>query len=243
MNHVDFSHMGPLMLAAFVAHMAGGTVGMIAGLIAVFARKGERLHRAAGKAFTVSMLFMTVAAGYLAVVRPGQLPNLIVAAMVLYLVVTAWLTAQRKDGERAGFPEKVGLAFITLLFLPFSGLSFLSVIGKAPPVIHDETAIATYIFTGVVGLAAIMDLRVVLGARLAGAARVARHLWRMCLALTLAVGSFTLNALPRILPFKVHVTDAWFAPQFVMLGVLFFWLARVWFTRQFKTPATTSPEA
>jgi uncharacterized membrane protein len=238
MNPYQFSHLSPLTIVAFAVHIAGGTLGVISGLIAVFARKGERLHRAAGKVFTVSMLFMAVAAGYLAVVRPGQLANLVTAATVFYLIVTAWLTAQRKDGERAGLPEKIALGFVVLLlFVPFAGLSFLSVIGKAPANIHDATAIFVYIFTGVIGLAAMTDLRVVLGAGLAGAARVARHLWRMCLALMLAVESFVLNAIPRILPFKVHLTAAWFVPQFLVLALLFFWLARVWFTRQFKAQA------
>lgn len=237
MNAYPFSDLSALTIAAFAVHIAGGTLGLISGLVAAFARKGERLHRAAGKVFTVSMIFMTAGAAYLGVARPGQLPTAITAAMVFYLVVTAWLTARRKEGERAGLPEKLALGFIALLFIPFAALSLLSVIGRAPADIHDETAVATYIFTGVVGLAAAMDLRVILGAGLTGAARVARHLWRMCSALSLAVASFVLNAIPRILPFKVHVTDWWFLPQFAVLALMVFWLARVWTTREFKAQA------
>lgn len=237
MDPYQFSHLSPLTIAAFVVHIAGGTLGLISGLTAAFARKGEWLHRTAGTVFTVSMICMTVGASYLGVTRPGQLPTLITALMVFYLVVTAWLTAHRKEGDRTGLPEKVMLGFIALLFIPFAVLSFLSVIGRAPASIHDETAIATYIFTGVVGLAAAMDLRVIMGPGLIGAARVARHLWRMCSALSLAVASFVLNAIPRILPFKVHVTDWWFLPQFMVLALMFFWLARVWFTPRFKAQA------
>jgi uncharacterized membrane protein len=234
MESYQFNHLSPLTIAVFVVHITAGTLGLLSGLTAVFARKGGRLHRAAGKVFTVAMIFMAIAAAYLAVTRPGQLPTLITAAMVFYLVITAWLTARRKDGERTGLPEKIALGFITLLFIPFAVLTFLSVIGRAPDSIRNETAIATYVFTGVVGLAAVMDLRVILGPGLAGAARVARHLWRMCAALSLAVASFVLNAIPRILPFKVHINDWWLLPQFLVLALMFFWLARVWFTRRFK---------
>jgi len=40
----------------------------------------------------------------------------------------------------------------------------------------------------------------VLSGGLSGAARLARHLWRMGVALTLAIGSALSNGLPRLLP-------------------------------------------
>jgi hypothetical protein len=90
--------------------------------------------------------------------------------------------------------------------------------------------IAIYLFTCVLALAAIGDARLVLGGGLSGAQRIARHLWRMCLGLTLAAGSFFTNALPRLLPPPVmHITPIFFVPQLLVLGFLVFWIIRVLF--------------
>jgi hypothetical protein len=66
--------------------------------------------------------------------------------------------------------------------------------------------IAIYGFTSVLAIAAMGDAKVVLSGGISGAPRIARHLWRMCLGLTLALGSFFTNALPHLLPGPVHVT-------------------------------------
>ena len=63
---------------AYALHIGGGTIGLFAGTVAAFARKGGRLHRRAGTVFTISMLIMAVFAVYLAIAIPGQ--NLILSA-------------------------------------------------------------------------------------------------------------------------------------------------------------------
>jgi hypothetical protein len=78
----------------------------------------------------------------------------------------------------------------------------------------------------------------VLAGGIAGAPRIARHLWRMCLGLTLATGSAFTNGLPRLLPASFHVPPlALFLPQFVPLGLLAFWMVRVRFTGWYKPGA------
>lgn len=48
----------------------------------------------------------------------------------------------------------------------------------------------------------------------------------------MAAGSAFTNGLPRLLPRSVHVPLIWlFMPQFIAIGVLFFWLIRIHFTR------------
>ncbi|HEX4861713.1 MAG TPA: hypothetical protein VFV07_10785, partial [Rhizomicrobium sp.] len=72
--------------------------------------------------------------------------------------------------------------------------------------------------------------RVVLAGGIAGAPRIARHLWRMCLGLTLATGSAFTNGLARLIPASYHVPPlAFFLPQLVPLGLLIFWMIRVRF--------------
>jgi uncharacterized membrane protein len=220
---------------AYVLHIGGGTVGLLSGLTAALARKGERLHRAAGAVFTVSMLIMAVAATYLAVVRPGQFANLIIAAMVAYLVATAWLAARQQDGEKPGLPEKAAFAVIVCLCIPFAALSVFVAVGRGPAVVQGPVVIAVYVFTGIVTLAALLDARMLLRGGISGVERIARHLWRMCFALTLAAGSFFTNAVPKAL--HMPFSNWLFLPQLFILLFLLFWLARVRLTDWWKATA------
>jgi uncharacterized membrane protein len=230
-----------LTTLAFVLHVGGGTVGLVSGTIAICASKGGRLHRFAGKIFFISMLVMAIFAAYLAVMRPGQTVNLFIAPFAAYLVVTAWLTVERPAGT-IGSSEKVALTVALCLCAPFAVLSFQLAAGL-PPFFHSTVPlkgpvmIAVYAFTTVLAIAAGGDAKVVWTHGISGAPRIARHLWRMCLGLTLAAGSAFTNGLPRLLPGPIHVTPIFFVPQLLVLIVLVFWMIRVRFTGWLKNGA------
>jgi len=224
------------MVAGFAVHIGCGTLALFAGIVALSAAKGGTLHRRAGTVFVVTMLIMAAAADYLAVVRPDQLPNLLVGTFTFYLITTAWLTVRRNEGEHRTL-EKAALVVILSLFLPFAVLSFQLATGMTPFLksavpFRGPVLIALYVFTGIAGIAAITDLKVLLAHGISGRARIERHLWRMCLGLAMAAGSAFTNGFPRLLPKGVHVPLLWlFMPQFLAIGVLLFWLIRVHFTR------------
>jgi len=228
---------------AYALHIGGGTIGLFAGTVAAFASKGGKLHRTAGTVFTVSMLIMAVFAVYLAIAIPGQIVNLFIGTFAFYLVGTGWLTAWRRAGN-TGFAEKAALAVVLCLLLPFGILSFdllarLPLPFESAVPVKGPVLIAVYSFTLVIAIAAIADLKVIFAGGTSGAARVARHLWRMCLGLTLAAGSAFTNGLPRLLPGPMHVTTIYFLPQFVTLGLLIFWMVRVRFTGWFRRTSMT----
>lgn len=236
-----------LTVLAFVLHVGGGTVGLFSGTVAALARKGGRLHRTAGMVFFVSMLVMAVFAIILAVIRPGEIVNLVVGTFVIYLVVTAWLTAQRKDGQ-IGYPEKIAFGVILCLCVPFGIMSYEVAMGlplffKSAIPINGAIRVAVFLFTAVFAIAGFADAKVVLAGRITGAARLARHLWRMSLALMLATGSAFTNGLPRLLPGHSHVPTAFLFPQFVWLAFLIFWMVRVRLTGWRKTGAPMQPAA
>ena len=64
-----------------------------------------------------------------------------------------------------------------------------------------------------------------------------RHLWRMCLGLTLAIGSAFTNGLARFLPGPYHVPLYFHLPKLIPLGLLVFWLIRVRLTGWYKSDA------
>jgi uncharacterized membrane protein len=223
-------------IVAFAVHILAGTIGLLTGVVAASSMKGGWLHRRAGTVFVVAMLAMAVSADYLAVVRRGQLLNLVIGTFALYLIATAWLAVRRNEGT-TGFPEKIAFAVILVLCIPFLVLSFqitagLPLLFKSAVPIEGPVLIALYVFTAVFVLAALGDARLLLAGGIRGRARIERHLWRMLLGLAMAAGSAFTNGLPRLLPKGVHVPlILLFVPQLLALGALVFWLVRVRFTR------------
>lgn len=223
---------------AFVLHVSGGAIGLISGLVAVSARKGGSLHRNAGTVFVASMVLMAVFALYLAVVIPDQLVNVFISLFSLYLILTAWLTVRRRGGF-IGLSERISLFVGVCLCAPFAILSAELALGL-PPLFRSAVPfkgpvlVAIYGFTSVLAVAVVGDVRLVWLGRISGIARISRHLWRMCLGLSLALGSGFTNGFARLLPGPYHVPPAFFLPQFVPLLLIAYWLVRVRLSEQFK---------
>jgi uncharacterized membrane protein len=142
---------------AYVVHVGCGTVGLVSGTVAAFAQKGERLHRAAGTVFFVSMLVMAAFAAWLAIVIPGQMSNLQGAILTFYLVATAWLTVRRKQ-RTIGGAEKFALAAILCLCVSLGGWSIAAAAGVVPGV-RGQLLIATYMVTAIAAVTAMGDAR------------------------------------------------------------------------------------
>jgi hypothetical protein len=219
-------------LLVFVLHISAGALALVAGTTAAVARKGGPVHRLAGNVFFASMLVMATFAAVLAVVRPGQIINLFIAAFAFYPVATAWLAARRPDGV-AGNAEKAALAVSLVLCAPFALVIFQVATGitvfKTAFTIEGAILVALCSFASVIALAAFGDARVVLAGGLSGRSRIARHLWRMCVGLTLATGSAFTNGFARFLPGPYHVPLVFFLPQFLPLVLLVYWMIRVRF--------------
>jgi uncharacterized membrane protein len=210
-------------------HIAGGTIGVISGAVALLSRKGGRLHRTAGTIFLVSML---TAATIGAVTSPflpvPSMPNVAAGMLTLFLVATGWVAIKRKDGrigrfEKGAFGVALGIVAALVLMAMTTGR-----IGKTPPQ-------AFYIFALVGATAAAGDLRMILRGGISGSARIARHLWRMSVALTIASLSFFLGQ-QKIMPAFVQGSPWLFVPVIAPLLLMVFWLIRVRFMPRFKTP-------
>ena len=220
-----------LTMLAMGLHIAGGFVGLVAGVVAISVRKGGRLHRKAGNIFVAAMLVMAVFALYLGVVIPGQMVNVFISLFAAYLLVTAWMAVRRPEGC-SGLFEKAAMVVSLCLSAPFALLSFQLAAGLPPffesaVPLKGAITIAIFSFTLVIVTAAASDVKVVLKGGISGAPRIARHLWRMCLGLTLATGSAFTNGFARMLPGPYHVPLAFFLPQFIPLILLFYWMVRV----------------
>ena len=211
--------------AALVLHVGGASLALAAGPVALFARKGGRLHRRAGNVFFVSMLTMSGVAAIVAPLLPDRFSALM-GVFVFYLTGTAWAVVRRKPRSVGRFEIAASLVPLGVAAAAFA----LARMGSHLPggLLDGEPSELGYAMTVVALIAAGSDLHMIRRGGLAGPSRVARHLWRMCLALFIAAGSFA--GQPMAQPEAVRGSPWLFLPALGVLVLMVFWLIRIRFT-------------
>ena len=214
------------MPALLPLHIAAGTLSVLAGAAALLFRKGGRAHRAAGSVFVAAMTVMAVTAAVLG----GDVGNIFAGGLTIYMVGTGWVTARRGDGKAGLF--EVG-AFVVALVVAVAGFASAGLVASgAREAANPYIVFVTLFISSAIGLAALGDLSVVLRRGVSGAQRIARHLWRMCFGLLIAIGSFAAQGADA-LPASLRGPALVFGPMLLVLLVMLFWLVRVLFTRWF----------
>ena len=213
-----------------LVHICAGTVGLLSGAVAMTLRKGSRQHGIAGNVFFVSMLTMSSAGVYLALMK-HQTSNVFGGLLTFYLVATAWTTARRRDGE-------TNLLDWGALFVAVAVGAVIASFGfeaaNSPTGSKDGVPAGMYfVLSSVALLCAAGDLRMLCRGGFFGVHRIARHLWRMCFGLFIASASVFL-ARPQIFPAFLRRTHVIFVLGIVPLPLMIFWLVRVRLTTAFK---------
>ena len=152
--------------------------------------------------------------------------------MATYLVATGWVAIKREAGrigrlEKGGLGVALGVVAAGITFILMAQNSPTGRIGKTPPQ-------AFYVFALVGAIGAAGDLKMILRGGLSGSARIARHLWRMSAALTIASGSFFLGQ-QRVMPAFMRGSPWLFVPVIAPLLLMVFWLIRVRLVSRFKS--------
>jgi hypothetical protein len=208
-------------------HIAGGSAGIISGMVSLFARKGGRLHRRAGTTFFVSMLIMSTIGAVASPFLPiPSMPNVVAGVLTFYLVATGWMAVKRKAG-RIGRFEKAGLG--VALAVVAAGASFMVMAMNNPTGTIDKTPPQAFLVFVLFGaIAAAGDVVMIRRGGVTGSARIARHLWRMSVALFIASGSFFLGQ-QKVMPVAMRGSPWLFVPVLIPLVAMIFWLIRVRF--------------
>jgi hypothetical protein len=204
-------------------HISAGLLTLVAGAAAMTFRKGSPLHRRAGNAFFVSMLFLSAAGVVLALIPAPNMGTIMGGTTAFYMVATAWATVMRRPGEIGRFEIIAAFAGLTITACALS----LGVLALTSPngLFYGYPALMYFIFGGVLLFATALDAKMIARGGLTGPARTTRHLWRMCLAFFMATGSFFFGQ-PRFLPDIVRETALRPILGLLPLALLFFWLIR-----------------
>jgi uncharacterized membrane protein len=196
-------------------HIAGGVLALAFGYVALFAAKGESLHRKAGRYFVYAMILMSLTGAVMGIFS-GVLPNVIAGLLTFYFVVTGVLTVRRAPANRlldiAGMAGATGLA----LFAFKSGIDAAGSM-VAPPL---------FVFGVVAMLGATGDFKLVRAGGIEGAPRLKRHLWRLCFAMWVAAASFFWGPKGRV-PEMINIPALLPIPVLAPIAVMLYWLWRL----------------
>lgn len=205
------------------AHLFGGAIALIAGVLALAAQKGSVLHRGSGLVFVVAMVVMAVTGAALAALIPERL-SVVAGGLTLYLVVTALLTVRPppQDDRLVHWVALAVGAGVALLGITFG----IEAIGREDGQLDGFPAAPYFIFGVVAAIGALADLRMLRSPPLTGHRRIGRHLWRMCFALFIATASFFLGQ-AQVFPDPIRHLALLSVPVIAVLAIMGYWLVRV----------------
>lgn len=211
-------------IIVWLIHTPAGTIGLVAATVALFTKKGGALHRKAGTCFTISMLIMLIS-GFVAALLKESTDDMLLSAVVMYTVFTAWLTAHHKKNE-TGFLEHVALGWIIAVAIAafFMNASW-----------REAGTPNTYLFwVGFAVFCAIGDVRHLHRAGLSGIQRVIRHVWRIGFSLIWAALALTDKIIKlqgsnmKELP-EEQLTYIIAVPTLLILITILYWIMNILF--------------
>lgn len=203
-------------LALVPVHVIAGTLGMVSGFVALAALKGSWLHRKSGMVFVGVMLVMSLSGAVMAFGHPGTALNVPAGLVTAYLVTTALATVRPPSAA----VRRLDRAAMVAAFTIGAGSLLTAISGT----VRGGMTYPLIMFATVALVAGEGDRRMIRAGGLKGAARLRRHLWRMCTALFIAAGSFFLGPVRRI-PEPLRIPALRLIPLAVLV-IMAYWLWR-----------------
>lgn len=211
------------MSITLLVHILGGSLGIITGFVALYAAKGAKLHRQSGMVFVYSMVTMALVGAGMGAYQAEAI-NVVAGLLTAYLVFTALTTVR---------PATVGLRRLeigAMLMVLALGLSSCLVgVAALAGVMGNRGGVPAFMFF-IFGIAALLagvsDWRMLRSGGAQGAARLVRHLRRMCFALFIAAASFFLGQ-ADVIPTPLRIPGLLALPVLTPLLAILYWQWRL----------------
>src|SRR5688572_24217435 len=220
-------------------HIIAGILSLIAGFTALYAAKGQWLHRKAGSIFSYAMLVMTGLGAMMALMGAPNRPTVVAGLLCFYLVATGLLTVIRSVEQQRQL--LLGLAGMATAVAVAGWLFGFMAIGSPKNSLDHIPGGVIFMFATVATLGVIGDARVLWRGSIAGVQRLHRHLWRMGFALWVATTSAFLGQ-AKHLPDWVREEKLHLVPVLLVTVTVVFWLVRVrWMERKKQSRLKAAP--
>jgi len=215
---------GPVETILMGAHGVVGAGIVLAGLLALFSRKGSSFHRQCGKIFVLLLAVMALVIVASAIAPATHLIStlgMIFTALTCYLVLTSWATVATPAASLGKFARIAPVLALSIA----SAAALLGWQAQTGQLVMDDDipVLAFFVFAGVAFLAACADVSVVLRGGISGAQRLFRHLWRMCFALYFSVATIFTGPGSILFPENIRGTWLLMLPEnIILLASLYF---------------------
>lgn len=220
-------------------HIIAGLLALIAGAVALYAAKGQKVHRKSGMVFAIAMLVMSSTGAVMAIFMKPNRVNVVAGVLTFYLVSTGLLTVMRSVDQSRRL-----LACLMAVALTGGAFAFamaLQAMNSPNGTVDGIPAPPLFMFAVVGTLAGLLDVRVLVARKIEGAHRLARHLWRMTFAMWIATMSFFIGQ-PKVFPEPLrHMIGVRAIPVVVVLLVMLYWLGRIYVKRNLPATRRTPP--
>ncbi|MEO0952688.1 MAG: hypothetical protein AAFY44_15400 [Pseudomonadota bacterium] len=157
-------------IIVWAVHTPAGALAWITAIVAMCAYKGSPLHRKAGSGFTASMMVMLVS-GVVAAYLKDSIDDMMLGAIVLYTLFTAWLAVHHKENETSAL-EGIALLWVVGFAMTAFSISMSLIESDTPPITY-------LIWGGFAMLCALGDILNLGPHGLSGTQRLIRHVWRI----------------------------------------------------------------
>ena len=226
---------------ALPVHVVAAVLGLVFGYVALYAVKGAALHRRSGTLFVYAMVTMGLMGAALAIVHDKQpASNAPVGVLTAYLVITALTTVRPRSAASRRLDLGLMLVALTVGLTLFASGTVAAASPKGT--LNGMPAAPFFVFGLFALLASAGDVRMIRSGGLQGAARLRRHLWRMCFALFLGAASFFLGPTRRI-PEVMRVPALLPIPVLLVVATMLYWLWRVRSRRSVRGVAGLAPRS
>ncbi|GLR69346.1 hypothetical protein [Agaribacter marinus] len=224
---------------SLVFHIITGSIAVIAGVIALFVKKGKKTHRQSGRWFFYSMILMAITGAILSIILSMPI-TFIGSVLTIYLIVSSWTLVKNPPNTIRQYDYIYPVVGLTIAAI--SGY-FAYQANLSPDGLYYNYPAGPYLFMAVpASIATLFDIRMLITKGLKGPSRLARHLWRMCFSLFIAIGSFMEQGLKSI-DLSQYV-DQWLIdlPSNIIILATVFYLVKVhlgkWLARKRLPEAT-----
>ena len=200
--------MQPFLSPALIIHIAAGFIALLTGLIAIVAKKGQKVHRIVGKIYFWSMLIVAGSAAFMSLIK--DLSFFLMLSMFAFYASYAGFRAIRNKTRRANWLDwlTVAGAIVTSLFMVTSGNVILIVFGT------------------IFGSLTILDARDFLHKEpftVKSKRWLAVHIGRMMTAYIATTTAFIVVNLSSIVPENLNVF-VWLAPTAMGTPIIFYFV-------------------
>ena len=197
-----------------IVHIGGGAIGLASATLALFLRKGSKLHKQAGQVFVIAMVSMAIPGGFMAYMA-GKPFDVLSSLMTCYMVLTGF-TAFKSPARYI----PIGLMFVAGVCLTaYLSVELYAVFTNIRAT--DAPPGAGYVFATILALALLGDYNRFRQPYRPDQIKM-RHVWRMNFGLLVATVSF-FGARPHLFPVWMQTSGLLVLLAFAPILVLVYW--------------------